>query len=467
MNKHLKNLSASTFQMVVNQVFGLLFFLGMAALLPKPLFGQVNWAVAICTTLTIVGSLGFDHIIVKKLSSGARVADTSAIHIGHTFLILSICLAGLGLHYAFDPGFYSRNPTFAAIFVGILATFLSIPYKQLANGKERFWHLAFMGISGNVFKVITLISFYLAHRIDEWSVSMVFLIGGLLEWGLSIALSRHMVGLFLRASLKLDTYRALIREALPQMGVILLDSAFARIDWILMGFLSTDILTADYSFSYKAYESSRLPMLIIAPLILPKISRRYSQGGISSESASGLNLLWRAESLICIFIPLVLNVVWVDLIDLLTKGRYGHSTQWVYAILSLTLPMAYMINYLWTLAFAQGRLKMIFQFTAITLACNLIFNFALIPSYGALGAAIAFTASTAIQLILYKTQVKEPALQMPLTDFLLSLAFAILLLLALHFLAIPLILRLAIAILAYCLFIWTRGAQHWLKFFRR
>ena len=74
MKHHLRTLSASTFQMVVNQVFGLLFFLGMAVLLPKALFGQVNWAVAVCATITIITSLGFDHIIVRKLSGGARVA---------------------------------------------------------------------------------------------------------------------------------------------------------------------------------------------------------------------------------------------------------------------------------------------------------------------------------------------------------------------------------------------------------
>lgn len=467
MKKHFKSLSASTFQMVVNQVFGLLFFLGMAALIPKALFGQVNWAVAVCSTLTIIGSMGFDHVIVRKLSAGALLKDTVGIYIAHTYLFVVLSLLALGAFSALDGGFFSQNPGFTAIFIGLLATFLSMPYKQMANGRERFWHLAFMGISGNVFRVAILAVFYFLGRLDAFAVSMVFLAGGLLEWMLCLLLSRHMNRRFLSPTLTGLPYANLIREALPQMGVILLDSAFARIDWILMGLLSTDSYTADYSFSYKAYESSRLPLLVIAPIILPKISRLYSKGGIGNSAASQLNLLWKMESLICVFIPFILNVVWVDAVDLATKGRYGHPTQWVYAVLSLTLPMVYMLNYLWTLAFAQGRLRMILRFTIATLVCNLVCNLLLIPKLGALGAAIAFTVSTALQLTLYKSQVREPLLRMPLKDFVISTLAMTGVFLALEQFEIHWLLKLALAMPSYLILAWAYGARKWIKHYLR
>ncbi len=449
--------------MVVNQVFGLLFFLGMAVLLPKDLFGQVNWAVAVCATITIIGSLGFDHIIVRKLSGGAAVNDTIGIYLSHTFVVAGVCIGGLLLHQWIDPSFYDRNTTFSAIFIGLLATFLSMPYKQLANGKERFWHLALMGISGNVMRVGMMLVLYASGHMSPSGIAWLFLIAGILEWLICALLGMHLTARMTLPTLHLRKYLLLIRDALPQMGVILLDSAFARVDWILMGILSTDAHTADYSFSYKAYESSRLPLLIIAPVILPKVSRLYSQGGITREAGANLNFLWRAESLICVLIPLMLNVCWEDVINLVTHGRYGTSTKWVYAVLSLSLPMAYIINFLWTIAFAQGRLKMIFQFTAVTLCCNVILNLSLIPLLGALGAAIAFTGSTAVQLALYAWRVREPALQIPLSDFLISVMGAAVISIAAAMLPLHWVIRVPLALAAFMLFARVTGMISWQK----
>jgi O-antigen/teichoic acid export membrane protein len=463
MKHHLRTLSASTFQMVVNQVFGLLFFLGMAVLLPKALFGQVNWAIAVCATITIISSLGFDHIIVRKLSAGSRVGDTVSIYLAHTFIIAAIAMLGLLAHRAIDPEFHRSNSTFSTIFIGLLATFLSMPYKQLANGKERFWHLAFMGISGNVIRVIILCLLYFTHRITADNIGWMFLAGGMLEWIACGLLGLQLSGRMLWPVWNFTKYTLLVKEALPQMGVILLDSAFARVDWILMGILSTDAFMADYSFGYKAFESSRLPLLIIAPVILPKISRLYSKGGITDSAASGLNSLWRVESLICVLIPLILNVCWVDLVNLVTQGRYGLSTQWVYAVLSLSLPMAYIINFMWTIAFAQGRLKMIFQFTAITLCCNVVLNLTLIPLLGALGAAIAFTGSTAVQLVLYTSKVRETTLRIPFSDFIKAVTAAAVLSFGTAMLPLHWLIKVPVALCAFVLVARLTGMIQWSK----
>jgi O-antigen/teichoic acid export membrane protein len=418
MKKHLRTFSASAFQTVMNQFFGLLLFAGMAMLLPKAVFGQVNWAVAVCTTITLISSLGFDHIIVRRLSSGGGVPESVGIYIGHSLLVLTFgALALIGIHFLF-PGFDKAHPGFEWIFLGLLATFLSMPFKQFANGKEHFWSLAVMGISGNVLKVATLILLYLNDRLGVREVALMYLISGVLEWLICAALGMKIRGGWLGPYLNPRAYGALIREALPQLGVVLLDSAGARLDWILMGILSTDIMTADYSFSYKAFESSRLPLLIIAPVILPKLSRLYSEGGVTGKAVTELNLLWRVESLICMLIPLVLNVCWPDLIDLVTKGRYGQSTRYVYAVLSLSLPLVYISNFLWTIAFAQGRLRLTFWFSAATLSTNVILNLLLIPALGALGAAIASTGSLLVNVILYLWYVREPALRIAVRDFL-------------------------------------------------
>jgi len=426
MRHHLRSVSATSFQMLVNQVLGLLFFIGMASLLPKSLFGQVNWAIAVSTTLTIIASLGFDHVIVRQLSGGSSIADTVGLYITHTLILASLAILSLLIFHYVDPVFFQDNPEFFLIFIGITGTFLSMPYKQLANGKERFWSLALMGISGNLFRVLILFFLWQMKLLSPVSIAFMFLVSGIAEWVISLILGTQVAGAMIWPVFHMKAYKSLVKYSLPQTGVILLDSAFARIDWILMGILSTDAFTADYSFGYKAFESSRLPLLIIAPVILPKLSRLYSKGGLSLKASNELNMLWRMESIICVVIPLALNVCWEDLVNSMTQHQYGTSTRWVYAVLSLSLPMVYIVNFLWTLAFAQGRLKMIFYFTAITLSSNILLNLLLIPKFGALGAAMAFSISTLLQLGLYLWKVKEPILNLPIFDFIKTLIFAIL-----------------------------------------
>lgn len=467
MKQYVRMASATTLQMVANQVFGLLFFLGMALLLPKELFGRINWAVAVCSTLTIISSLGFDHVIVGKLGAGAKEEDTVHVYVAHTLLCAVVATVGLGVFYWVKPVFFQHNPEFVAIYAGLFATFLSMPFKQLANGKQNFGILAWMGVSGNFFKVLLLTVLYWTQAISDHNIALLFLFSGLLELGLCYFLASSMsVGLIL-PRFQLRQYRALVLFSLPQLGVIMLDSAFARIDWILMGIISTDTLTADYSFAYKAYESSRLPLLIIAPILLPKLSKLYGQGGIRREQASELNFLWRTESLICVVIPLVLNVCWDDVVNLVTDGRYGTSTRWVYAVLSLSLPMAYIINYLWTIAFSTGRLRLTFYITALTLLVNFGLNLLLIPHLGALGAAIAFTVSTVAQLGLYIWKVREPMLSMRYRDFFGSTLAVIGLIVLLEFLPVHWLLKLFLAGLLYVVFAKVAGYISWNKPFIR
>jgi O-antigen/teichoic acid export membrane protein len=159
-------------------------------------------------------------------------------------------------------------------------------------------------------------------------------------------------------------------------------------------------------------------LLIIAPVLLPKLSRIYSKDEDFKDDIKGqLNALWKIESFVCVLIPLILNVCWVDVVNLFTHNKYGEETKWVYLVLSMAIPMLFISNYLWTIAFAKGRLKLTFKISMVVTASNLILNIILIPRYHALGAAIASTSSLFIQLVLYCITVQEKQLMLALFDF--------------------------------------------------
>ncbi|GAC1447908.1 MAG: hypothetical protein NVSMB7_08990 [Chitinophagaceae bacterium] len=53
----------------------------------------------------------------------------------------------------------------------------------------------------------------------------------------------------------------LLKESLPQTGVVLFTAIMSRLDWILVGLLVSGSKLTEYSFAWKALEMSTLPLL--------------------------------------------------------------------------------------------------------------------------------------------------------------------------------------------------------------
>jgi len=418
MKKHFKVFSATTFQIIGNQLFGLLFFILLSSDVGKDIFGDINWSIAISVTISIILSFGFDYVVVRRISSKQDTHRIAGVYLSHTIVISAIFAGLLLAHRLLFPSFYAVHDVFAFIFISTLLTFIAGPFKQLAMGLEKFWHMAVMCVTCNFIRVSGFFIMIYTHRINSFNISALFIVSSSLELLVCVLLAWHILSRPLTMIFDWKVYTALVKESLPQMGTVLSDSAFARMDWILMGILSTKIFTADYSFAYKAFESSRIPLLIIAPVLLPKLSRIYSKDEDFKDDIKGqLNALWKIESFVCVLIPLILNVCWVDVVNLFTHNKYGEETKWVYLVLSMAIPMLFISNYLWTIAFAKGRLKLTFKISMVVTASNLILNIILIPRYHAVGAAIASTSSLFIQLVLYCITVQEKQLMLALFDF--------------------------------------------------
>jgi O-antigen/teichoic acid export membrane protein len=201
-------------------------------------------------------------------------------------------------------------------------------------------------------------------------------------------------------------YFQLLREALPQTGVVLITSALARFDWIFIGFMVSAVKLAEYSFAYKIFEISTLPLLAIAPLLIPRFTKMFQQKDIPGDQ---LNFLVRIEMIIAAFIALLLNICWSPVIDDMTAGKYGIINVKTIFILSLCMPLLYLNNFLWTIYFAQGRLKMILVSFIITLVVNVTGDILLIPFFKNEGAAFAFLAACLTQTIYFikKNDIKQ------------------------------------------------------------
>ena len=205
--------------------------------------------------------------------------------------------------------------------------------------------------------------------------------------------------------------------------MVLITSALARFDWIFIGVLVSAVKLAEYSFAYKVFEISSLPLLAIAPLLIPRFTKIFGQ---ASVPANELKLLARTELIIAAFTVLVLNVCWSPVIDGITSGKYGLINVKTIFILSLCLPFIYLNNFFWTIYFAQGQLKMILRSFIITFTVNVVGDILLIPFFKNEGAAFAYLAACIVQTIYYLKKNRIPELKTVWQPLVISISCAVL-----------------------------------------
>lgn len=402
--KIIKDISANTLQVLINQLCGLLIFYILSMQLDKPAFGAVNWCLAVLLAFFGILSFGIDQVLIKKTAADDNAKTSFAAYSWH------VLIAGLSFYllivisYFLFPGRY-ETWMLLCLGAGKLCLFLASPAKQLANGLERFRLLLWMNTCSNIIRTCLLLILAYTNTLSLENAVLVFLVADVLEAALSMLLARWKMKGHLSYRWNPTGYSQLLKEALPQMGVVMASSILSRLDWILLGILASAGILANYSFAYKVFEVATLPLLIIAPVLIPRFSRRFSNK--EQQDTTSLLVLLRIEMLVAGFTVLLLNLLWVPVIDWLTAGKYGSVNRVTIALLSGCIPFLYLNNFLWTMHFAQGRLAMIFRVFAICVIVNIAGNAIAIPWLKAEGAAAVYLLTMALQSFLFLRQTTD------------------------------------------------------------
>jgi O-antigen/teichoic acid export membrane protein len=399
----LKDISASTLQVILNQVLGLLIFILISRYLEKSVYGEFNWSLAILTFITTILSLRLEQIVVRKVAAGEEPSKLLTLFTGHTIFFGLLFYGVLFLASILFPSFFKQHDLLLVLAISQLLSFFSSPFKQLANGKEQFSWLAVMSSVSNLIKSAWLLWIVFFSFLTIQQVLAIYIISSLVELLVCFFVVQFKLKTGISNQWVVRDYFILLNESLPQIGSVLLNACIARIDWILLGIFSGTVITAEYSFAYKVFELCPVPLLILAPVLLSRFSKYFSQNPETSvlNKKRELGFFIRYEMIAATIIPLVLNVVWIPLIDTLTNNKYGAVNKTNFLLLSLCVPFQYMINLLWTVEFAQNRLKRVFRITAITCFIIVAGDVLLIPLLDARGAAIVYLLATAIEYFFY------------------------------------------------------------------
>jgi O-antigen/teichoic acid export membrane protein len=402
-SKLIRDISASSAQVLFNQVAGAVIFLVTSAWLSKETYGEFNWSLAILTFTTAILSLRLDQIIVRKVAAGADASKLLTLFTGHIVISGLLFYGGLLAAYFLFPEFFKQHNILLILGISHLLSFFSAPFKQVANGKEDFRLLAWMSSIANIIRVCWLLITVATTLLTIRQLLLIYIVSSFIELIFCLVMTRSRLNARISLQYPMKEYLVLIRESLPQAAGVFLNASIARIDWILLGLFSGPVITAEYSFAYRAFELSPLPLLIIAPVLLSRFSRFFGRYGASTllERKKELSFLVRMEMVAATFIPLVLNIVWSPLIDGLTYNKYGAVNKTSFLLLSLCIPFLYLNNLLWSVHFAQNHLKLILRITFVTFSIILAGNLFFIPLYNAQGAAAVYLAAIVVEYINY------------------------------------------------------------------
>jgi O-antigen/teichoic acid export membrane protein len=431
-------------------VLGSLFFYFISIYLTKEVFGMIGWMNAISLFITTLLGFGLEQVVTRRIASSDRsdwAAGAFLINSLGGFLITLAVLLLLNYIAGNNNPSYKYLPWFFAA-QGLI--FIGTPLKQFLNVKEKFTPYGIIAFVSNSGKIISVFILQQNHQLAIQTVIIVLVSSAIFEF---VALLIYIcIKTNFSFKFKFQAYVKLMKESSAQYISVIFDMSLSRMDWILLGMMTTNIMLADYSFAYRAFELARLPMLIIAPLLLPRLSRlMYLNSKPQADHQQQINSFNKVEICFVMLIPLALNILWAPVVSLITHGKYGISNSSQFLILSLCIPLQLFINLLWSLSFAAKKYK---QVTTITVCCaivNVSLNLLLIPKFNGLGSAIAFFTTTFLQCGLYYRLVYRHIMIISLRPAILLITTAMVTyLIAIH-IPVHFIIQLCIALISYML----------------
>jgi O-antigen/teichoic acid export membrane protein len=358
-------------------------------------YGVITYGLAVGIVLAPATDVGMQLIVTREVARTERIAPRlSGIGLALK-LLLTIGAVALLLPISLQRPDDTTFATFALGLAVIGASFAEY-FGYVFRGLRR------VELDAVLTLLLRLGVFFLGFtalllRPSINGVAAAYLIGGVLAALLGYTWLRRR---FFKPVLKArrSASIALLRQALPLGGAILLSIAYTRTAVFLLDALNSSTAVGEYGVALRLTEPLALIPSAIMAAVFPALTHALTQAGYASTQSlrrKTIGVLSLAGLLIAV--GGVLLGPW--LIQFLYGTQYAGSTLPLQLLSIAVLPI--FINYTLThflVARRQQRLNLIFN--AVIFAVNLILCSALIPRLGPSGAALSVILSELTLLIL-------------------------------------------------------------------
>jgi O-antigen/teichoic acid export membrane protein len=405
MDQHTREVVTKSSTSLLVRVLGMIATLLVSVCLGRTLgasnFGIINLALQTATLLLVVTVAGMDNVLIKRIAIGYERGDSeeiaSSIYTSYIIngvlsgsaTVLGILLAPWAARYVFHTQAI-EIPLIISVAVLIPQT-MSRVFGSGLNGFRRIWQ---SGLVDNVLSIwvvgIGLLALYLLHLpITVITVAILYAVGRL-----TVCVS---IGIYWNKLFRYSGPRRFIPRPMLTMAMPLLVSSGAYLiasnaDSVMLGWLKTPYEVGLYNVAARLALVESLFLLVSNAAIAPKLASLYSEGRIKEME----RMVKRVTG----------GLILVAIVSLLLFMAFGHSmlAMWgkefagAYLIL-IVLGIGQFFNISTgcsgMLLIMCGYEKSQGYISAVALFVNLILNYFLISTWGAVGAALATAITVA------------------------------------------------------------------------
>lgn len=370
--------------------------LGVAAHLTRVLapegFGVLGYGLALVSFFGLLGSLGLDVLGTRQAArqQGSVGALTGEI-VGLRLALSSAAFALYGLTLAVAP--MDGSVRTVLLVQGVIMVFQSLDVEWLYRGIERMGPVAVRNVVADALQLAGVLLFV---RSPEHLLRAALITTGaaaIVTAGMWASYRRDFGVLRLR--LDLAAWRKLLRPALPLATSALMITVYYSSGRLFLGWLRGVDEVGQYEAAYRLMGVVLAPSQILYQAFFPSLAQAF--GDVGAMRARGQAF---AEVMVAVGLPLaaLVAVSAAPLIVWFAGTDYAASARPL-MILMVTAAVTYVNIVLGQSLLGWNADRPYLEAVALGAVLNVALNVALIPTYGATGAALATFASEVAALL--------------------------------------------------------------------
>lgn len=363
------------------------FFVVIARKLGASAFGSFTFGLAFGSLVTVLAGFGQDAIITREVARDRRRVDEYFANTIALKLVLSvpaIALAVLALELV-DMSSTTRAVALL-LSVAVLVELLTTTCFAVFQAFEQLAYLPVVIIGQRLFTAGVGIAAMAAGAGIE-AVAAIYLAGSVLALILATAL---LFGRVVRPRLELDTSRwwPLMRVAIPVGIALVFQLTLFRVDAAILQLFRSEREVGLYGAAYRLFEAPLFISWAVGAAVYPVLSRLHEPADLRVVAERSLKLSIGAT----LFFALGAAILAAPVVKLL-YGPDFHPSARVLAWLAPTIVLYSFNHVAGVLVLARNQQRWLAVVYGVMAVENVVANFATIPTYGMMAAAVNTTVT--------------------------------------------------------------------------
>lgn len=369
-------------------------------------YGILMTAVLFVNLAAAWSELGVGAVVVRRVArEGADLQHQIGLSLGiSSWLVLPLALgANLVAHLL-----YRDQPKvllgIAVLSLGLMATTWATCYQPIAQVRSKFGYLTAMDLLG---RPVSLALVFLATRIDggiAWFFAAQLVIP-FIQLATMLALARASGGF--RPIWNRSQCLRLLREALPLTYIALIGAVYFNIDGILLSLLSTTEAVGAYGFAYRTVWHVTIVSVALAGVMMARLSRDSVNPPVwRRTTATSI----RAIMIVGLPVAVLMAPFAHDIVRLVGSESMAQVATEPLILLAIAVCISMISGVASTAVIARGQQGILTKLNTVNLIFNIALNVAMIPVWGAEGAAraLVITEATGMLIVLWVIFHDEP-----------------------------------------------------------